>query len=67
MASPGAPAKHFPGREDTCPLAGKVSRCLEPERGSASEAVLLGVSADSAPKVTQCWHRQEGTCDPGQA
>jgi hypothetical protein len=27
----------------------------------------LGVSADSVPKVTRCWSRPEGTCDPGQA
>ena len=27
----------------------------------------LGVSADSVPKVTQCWCQLEGTCDPGQA
>jgi hypothetical protein len=27
----------------------------------------LGVSADSVPKVTRCWHQLEGTCDPGQA
>jgi hypothetical protein len=25
------------------------------------------LSADSVPKVTQCWRRLEGTCDPGQA
>ena len=25
------------------------------------------MSADSAPKVTRCWRRLEGTCDPGQA
>jgi hypothetical protein len=23
------------------------------------------VSANSAPKVTQCWQQPEGTCDPG--
>ena len=27
----------------------------------------LVVSADSMPKVPQCWCRLEGTCDPGQA
>ena len=27
----------------------------------------LGVSADSAPKVTWCWSRPKGPCDPGQA
>ena len=27
----------------------------------------LGVSADSEPKVTQCQHQLEETCDPGQA
>ena len=27
----------------------------------------LGVSANSTPKVTQCWRPLEGTCDPGQA
>jgi hypothetical protein len=27
----------------------------------------LGVSANSTPKVTQCWCQLEGTCDPGQA
>ena len=27
----------------------------------------LGVSDDSMPKVTWCWCRPEGTCDPGQA
>ena len=28
------------GQPDTYPLAGKVPGCLEPEKGSASEAVL---------------------------
>ena len=28
---------------------------------------ILGVSTNSAPKVTQFWHQQEGICDPGQA
>ena len=27
----------------------------------------VGVSADSVPKMTRCWHRLEGTCAPGQA
>jgi hypothetical protein len=27
----------------------------------------LRVSADSAPKVTWCWHQLEGTCDPDLA
>ena len=29
------------GRVDTCPLAGKVARCLEPEKGAASEVLWL--------------------------
>ena len=29
--------------------------------------MTLGVSADFVPKVTRCWHRLEGTCDPGHA
>jgi hypothetical protein len=33
--------KALPGRVDTSPLAGKVPRCLEPERGSATEALWL--------------------------
>ena len=41
MAPPGAPAKALPGRADTSPLAGKVSGCLEPKTGSASEALWL--------------------------
>jgi hypothetical protein len=41
MAPPGAPAKALPGRADTSPLAGKVSGCLEPKRGAASEALWL--------------------------
>ena len=32
--------KALQGRADTSPLAGKVPGCLEPETGSASEAVL---------------------------
>jgi hypothetical protein len=31
----------LPGRLDTSPLAGKVLRCLEPEKGAASEALWL--------------------------
>jgi hypothetical protein len=27
----------------------------------------LGVSVNSAPKVTRCWCRSEGVCDPGQS
>jgi hypothetical protein len=27
---------------------------------------IVVVSADSAPKVTKCWCRPEGTCAPGQ-
>jgi hypothetical protein len=33
--------KTLPGRADTSPLAGKVPGCLEPETGSASEALWL--------------------------
>jgi hypothetical protein len=29
------------GWVDTCPLAGKVARCLEPENGATSEALWL--------------------------
>jgi hypothetical protein len=36
---PGCPGKALPGRADTSPLAGNVPGCLEPEMGSASEAV----------------------------
>jgi hypothetical protein len=39
--SPRCFSKVLLGRADTSPLAGKVPRCLEPEMGSASEAVLL--------------------------
>jgi hypothetical protein len=35
------PAPKDPSRADTSPLAGKVSRCLEPETGSVPEAVLF--------------------------
>jgi hypothetical protein len=31
----------LPCRVDTCPLAGKVAGCLEPEKGAASEALWL--------------------------
>jgi hypothetical protein len=37
MAPPGA----LPSGVDTSPLAGKVPECLEPETGSASEALWL--------------------------
>jgi hypothetical protein len=31
----------LPGQGDTCPLAGRVAGCLEPEKGAASEALWL--------------------------
>ena len=34
-------SKTLPGGLDTYPLAGKVSECLEPEMGSATEALWL--------------------------
>ena len=37
--SPRCSGKALPGRAETSPLAGKVLRCLEPEMGSAPEAV----------------------------
>jgi hypothetical protein len=39
----------------------------EPSPQPESPQRTLGVSANSAPKVTQCWRRPEGTRDPGQA
>ena len=39
--SPRCSCKAFLGRVDTSPLAGKLLRCLEPEMGSAPEAVSL--------------------------
>ena len=38
--SPRCSGKALQGSVDTSPLAGMVPRCLEPEIGSASEAVL---------------------------
>jgi hypothetical protein len=38
---PPSPALAEPSQADTSPLAGKVPGCLEPEKGSVPEAVLL--------------------------
>ena len=42
--SPRCSSKAFPGWADTSPLAGKVPGRLEPEKGSASEALWLCLS-----------------------
>jgi hypothetical protein len=39
--SPRCSGNALPGRADTFPLAGKVSGCLEPKTGSASEVLWL--------------------------
>ena len=38
---PWCSGKSLPGRADTSPLAGKVPKCLKPEKGAASEALWL--------------------------
>jgi hypothetical protein len=41
MAPTNPEAKASRGPADTCPLAGRVAGCLEPEKGAASEALWL--------------------------
>jgi hypothetical protein len=50
------------GREGTQMSGAQNGVCLR-----SCPLGTLGVSADSAPKVTGFWSRLEGTCDLGQA
>jgi hypothetical protein len=68
MAPPGAPAKpSWVGWtpllwQGMCPdVCNWKAVCLR-----SCPLGTLGVSAYFEPKVTRCWHRPEGTCDPGQ-
>ena len=69
MAPPGAPAKPSWARQTPLLWQGRCPDVWSPKRGlpwQLSSRDLEGVR-DSEPKVTRCWCRPEGTCDPGQA